>query len=463
MSNKLVYIYTIGCQMNVYDSEQFEKLLAPLGYSRTEFLEQADLVITNTCSVREKAEEKAFSFIGRLQALKKKKKSLISGVAGCVAQQEGKNILDRLPYVDFVIGTHAVARLHDIVRSIEISGGRIVDTSFNEDIEEYNVLPEYRSHSVSGFITIMRGCDNFCSYCVVPHVRGRESSRKPDAIISEIRSAVKGGRKEITLLGQNVNSYGKKEGLPSFPELLRMIHDIEGLERIRFATSHPKDMSDELVKAYKDLDKLCKHIHLPVQCGSDRILKSMNRKYTSADYFEKIEKLRNACPDIAITSDMIVGFPGEELEDFEATLDLVRKVEFDNIFAFAYSDRPFAPAAMFEGKMPEKERKRRLNELLDVQDEISKKKNVAMEGRTEVVLVEGMSRRSNSDSDVADSEPVQWTGRTDGNKVLNFTVEQDGSGSDVSIDLTGKIIPVVVADGLGHSLRGVAKLKNLDL
>lgn len=449
--------------MNVYDSEQFEKLLAPLGYKKTEFLEQADLVITNTCSVREKAEEKAFSFIGRIQALKKKKKSLIAGVAGCVAQQEGKNILDRLPYVDFVIGTHAVARLHDIVRSIEMGSGRIVDTGFNEDIEEYNVLPEYSSRSVSGFVTIMRGCDNFCSYCVVPYVRGRESSRKPDAIINEIRAAVAGGRKEITLLGQNVNSYGKKEGLPSFPELLRMIHDIEGLERIRFATSHPKDMSDELVEAYKDLDKLCKHIHLPVQCGSDKILKSMNRKYTSADYLTRIEKLRAVCPDIAITSDMIVGFPGEEIEDFEATLELVKKVEFDNIFAFAYSDRPFAPAVKFEGKMPEKERKRRLNELLSVQEDISKKKNKAMQGRTEIVLVEGTSRRINSDSDNPDTEQIQWTGRTDGNKVLNFTIEQDGAGSERDYDLIGKIIPVVVLDGFAHSLRGVARLKNLDL
>lgn len=447
--------------MNVYDSEQFEKLLAPLGYSRTEFLEQADLVITNTCSVREKAEEKAFSFIGRLQALKKKKKALIAGVAGCVAQQEGKNILDRLPYVDFVIGTHAVARLHDIVRNIESNGGRIVDTGFNEDIEEYNILPELRSQTVSGFVTIMRGCDNFCSYCVVPHVRGRESSRKPDAIVSEIRAMVKGGRKEVTLLGQNVNSYGKKEGLPSFPDLLRMIHEIDGLERIRFATSHPKDMSDDLVLAYKELDKLCKHIHLPVQCGSDRILKSMNRRYSASDYIEKIEKLRDACPEIAITSDMIVGFPGEEIEDFESTLELVRKVEFDNIFAFAYSDRPFAPSTGFDGKMPEKERKRRLNILLDLQEEITLKKNKALEGRTEIVLVEGTSRRFSPDKDYGQIEIVQWTGRTDGNKVLNFTVEASEAIDDLNLDLTGRMVSVLVTDGFPHSLRGEAKLRNL--
>lgn len=457
MNDRLVYIYTIGCQMNVYDSEQFEKLLAPLGYKKTEFLEQADLVITNTCSVREKAEEKAFSFIGRLQALKKKNKNLIAGVAGCVAQQEGRNILDRLPYVDFVIGTHAVSRLQDIVRNIENGAGRIVDTGLSEDIEEYNILPEYRTGSVSGFLTIMRGCDNFCTYCVVPYVRGRESSRKPDAIISEVKSLVRGGRKEITLLGQNVNSYGAKEGMASFPELLGMINDIDGLERIRFATSHPKDMSDGLVKAYKDLEKLCRHIHLPVQSGSDRMLKSMNRKYTSADYLAKIEKLRNACPDIVITSDMIVGFPGEEIEDFEATLDLVRKVEFDNIFAFAYSDRPFAPAAMFSGKLSEKERKRRLNELLAVQEEISKKKNRAMEGRTETVLVEGTSRRFAIDAEVGD-EPVQWTGRTDGNKVVNFTVEGEMAIKD---DLTGRLVPVKITGGFAHSTRGTARISDL--
>lgn len=457
MNDRLVYIYTIGCQMNVYDSEQFEKLLAPLGYKKTEFLEQADLVITNTCSVREKAEEKAFSFIGRLQALKKKNKNLIAGVAGCVAQQEGRNILDRLPYVDFVIGTHAVSRLQDIVRNIENGAGRIVDTGLSEDIEEYNILPEYRTGSVSGFLTIMRGCDNFCTYCVVPYVRGRESSRKPDAIISEVKSLVRGGRKEITLLGQNVNSYGAKEGMASFPELLGMINDIDGLERIRFATSHPKDMSDGLVKAYKDLEKLCRHIHLPVQSGSDRMLKSMNRKYTSADYLAKIEKLRNACPDIVITSDMIVGFPGEEIEDFEATLDLVRKVEFDNIFAFAYSDRPFAPAAMFSGKLSEKERKRRLNELLAVQEEISKKKNRAMEGRTETVLVEGTSRRFAIDAEAGD-EPVQWTGRTDGNKVVNFTVEGEMAIKD---DLTGRLVPVKITGGFAHSIRGTARISDL--
>lgn len=447
--------------MNVYDSEQFEKLLAPLGYEKTEFLEKADLVITNTCSVREKAEEKAFSFLGRLRSLKKKKKSMLVGVAGCVAQQEGKKILDRLPYVDFVIGTHAVARLQNIVMGLENGGGRIVDTGFNEDIEEYNVLPEYRSRSVSGFLTIMRGCDNFCSYCVVPYVRGRESSRKPDAIINEIRTMVAGGRKEVTLLGQNVNSYGKKEGLPSFPELLRMINEIDGLDRIRFATSHPKDMSDELVMAYKDLDKLCKHIHLPVQCGSDRILKSMNRKYTTADYLEKIGKLRAVCPDIAITSDMIVGFPGEESEDFEATLDLVREVEFDNIFAFAYSDRPFAPAVKFDGKLPEKERKRRLNELLSVQEEISFKKNRAMEGKVETVLVEGTSRRINAVTEEPDNSPVQWTGRTDGNKVINFTLEGCDSSLLEKADLTGMTLQVRVESGFAHSLRGRALAQQL--
>jgi tRNA-2-methylthio-N6-dimethylallyladenosine synthase len=457
MNDRLVYIYTIGCQMNVYDSEQFEKLLAPLGYKRTDFLEQADLVITNTCSVREKAEEKAFSFIGRLQALKKKNRKLIVGVAGCVAQQEGRNILDRLSYVDFVIGTHAVARLHNIVRDIENGAGRIVDTGLSEDIEEYDILHEYRTGSVSGFITIMRGCDNFCTYCVVPYVRGRESSRKPDSIISEVKSLVKGGRKEITLLGQNVNSYGTKEGLVSFPELLHMINGIDGLARIRFATSHPKDMSDELIKAYRDLEKLCRHIHLPVQSGSDRILKSMNRKYTSADYLAKIEKLRNACPDIAITSDMIVGFPGEEIEDFEATLDLVKKVEFDNIFAFAYSDRPFAPAVAFPGKLGEKERKRRLNELLSVQEEISKKKNRAMEGRKETVLVEGTSRRFAGGDIESGDEPVQWTGRTEGNKVVNFTVEGENAGA---YDLTGRMIPVLITDGFAHSIRGIAKISD---
>ncbi len=442
--------------MNVYDSGQFEKLLAPLGYSVTDVLEDADLVITNTCSVREKAEEKAFSFVGRLQAVKKKKKNLIIGMTGCVAQQEGRKIMDRLSYVDFVMGTHAVARLPGIVRDIERGAGRIVDTDFNDDIEEYDVLPGYRTRNVSGFVTIMRGCDNFCTYCVVPHVRGRESSRKPEAIIAEIRSLVAAGRKEVTLLGQNVNSYGKKEGLPDFHELLGMINDIEGLERIRFATSHPKDMSDDLVSAYMKLDKLCGHIHLPVQSGSDRILKKMNRKYTVADYLSKIEKLRNACPGISVTSDMIVGFPGEERDDFEATLDLVRKVEFDNIFAFAYSDRPFAAAAMFDGKLPEKERKKRLNELLDLQEFYSKKGNEACVGKIEIVLVEGPGRRFSGEG----HEAVQWTGRSDGNRVVNFTFDSEVISD--GFDITGRLVPVEITDGFAHSLRGRALTSNMD-
>ncbi len=454
MNTKYIYVNTIGCQMNVYDSEQMIKVLKPLGYERTLSLETADLIIVNTCSIRKKAEQKAFSFLGRLPDLKKKKAGLIIGISGCVAQQEGKKILDRFPYVDIILGTHAIGRLPQLVNQIEKERCRIVDIKMSEEMEELECANRFHSGDVSSFVTIMQGCDNFCTYCVVPYVRGRERSRAPENIIQEICGLVASGTKEVTLLGQNVNSYGKKEGLCSFPELLGRVNDIEGLLRIRFTTSHPKDLSDELVYAFKDLEKVCGHFHLPVQCGSNRILKKMNRKYTRESYLERVDKLRQVRPDIAITSDMIVGFPGETRADFEETLDLIKKVEFDGLFAFIYSERPNAPASAFPDQIDLKEKKERLQKLLDLQEGFTKKKNEALVGKSEFVLVEGLSKKQNEPGSEDRLHDFQLTGRTSGNKIVNFVGDDTGvCGNDV---FTGRIVNVRIEKAFAHSLWGKA-------
>ena len=318
VTSKSLYIHTIGCQMNVYDSEQIAARLSDMGYEQVSLPESADLIILNTCTIRAKAEQKAYSFLGRLARLKAKRPALIIGVGGCVAQQDGKKIVKRLPFIDIVFGTKAIDRLPAIIRTIESGRGPVVDTELadTQPASDFYVIDEPLP-PVSRFVTIMRGCDNFCSYCVVPYVRGRETSREPDGIVEEIKSLVDTGVKEVTLLGQNVNSYGKKEGLCSFAELLARINDIEGLLRIRFTTSHPKDLDSDLIQCFGRLEKLCRHIHLPVQSGSNTVLKQMNRKYTRELYLDKVAKLRDTCPDIALTSDIIVGFPGEFSTEFQ--------------------------------------------------------------------------------------------------------------------------------------------------
>ncbi|GAB6097654.1 tRNA (N6-isopentenyl adenosine(37)-C2)-methylthiotransferase MiaB [Desulfatiferula olefinivorans] len=442
---KYLYVYTIGCQMNVYDSEMFGRVLQPLGYASTPDLDQADLIIVNTCSVRKKAEEKAFSFLGRLQAMKKKNPGLVVAMGGCVAQQEGARVVARMPWVDIVFGTRAAGRLPAIVRAFQETGNRVIDITMDEaPIEFLPPKDAVKKTPVSTFVTIMRGCDNFCSYCIVPYVRGRETSRTPENIIREIEALVADGVREVTLLGQNVNSYGLKEGICSFPDLLRKVARIDGLARIRFATSHPKDLSDDLIRAYGELDKLCNHIHLPVQSGSDRVLKRMNRKYTRASYIDRIERLRAVRPDIAVSSDMIVGFPGETDEDFEQTLDLVKTIGYDGLFAFIYSDRPHAPAVKFPDKVPEDVKKKRLEALLRLEKSLSQMRNDAYLDRIEAVLVEGRSKKADADGG------FQWSGRSSSNKVVNFPAPGDVKGSDI----TGRIIDVRIERCLPHSLWG---------
>ncbi|CAN2049351.1 tRNA-2-methylthio-N(6)-dimethylallyladenosine synthase [Candidatus Magnetomoraceae bacterium gMMP-1] len=438
---KYLYIHTIGCQMNVYDSEQIVRLLYPLGYRQTSSVKMADLVIVNTCAIREKAEQKVYSFLGRLSRLKKRNPNLILGVGGCVAQQEGRKMLKRAPYLDLIFGTHALSRLPEMIKKIEsteiLNRYCIDDVAFSDSLDELElsgVFPGQRE--ITKFITIMTGCENFCTYCVVPYVRGKEISRSPDAIINEISNMVKNGVKEVTLLGQNVNSYGLKEGMCSFPELLDRVNSIPELKRIRFITSHPKDLSIELIQTFGKLEKLCKHIHLPVQSGSDRILKKMNRKYTQSSYLKKIEMLKKVCPDIAITSDIIVGFPGESKDDFHKTLSLIQEVEYDNLFAFKYSDRAIAPASKFSPKVDEQEKKERLKELLEMQACCTMKKNNALLKTKQIIMVEGQSKQGSG----------QWTGRTTGNKIVNFTPKNK------ELPYKGQMLCLMIEKAFSHSL-----------
>jgi tRNA-2-methylthio-N6-dimethylallyladenosine synthase len=433
---KRVYIETYGCQMNEHDSERILRLLEGSCYSETKEAGEADVILINTCSVREKPEHKVYSALGRYKRLKEKRGAII-GVAGCVAQQEGDRLLDRVPYLDMVIGTHAIPLLPQLLQKIEVSGERVCETSFDQEGKYLEaVLPQKSLGKVKSYVTIMQGCDHFCSFCIVPYVRGREKSRTSQEIFEEVKHLTEMGVKEVCLLGQNVNGYGRGlEEEISFSELLRRINEIEGIERIRFTTSHPKDLSEELIQAFSRLKKLCEHIHLPFQSGSDRILKAMHRGYTKESYLEKIDRLKKVCPSIAVTSDVIVGFPGEEEKDFEETLDLMRMVQFDDLFSFKYSPRKGTRAAQFMDKVEEKVKQDRLSTLQEIQKEITLQKNQELEGRVEEVLVEGRSKQSAQDV----------TGRTRSNKIINF---------EGGLNLVGKLVPARITKPYPHSLRG---------
>ena len=458
MTVQKLYINTMGCQMNVYDSGQIQNRLAPMGYVPTDKLDEADLIIVNTCSIRDKAEQKAFSFLGRLAPLKKRNPGLIVGMGGCVAQQEGKRVLKRMPYVDLVFGTHAISRLPRIIERIQKTRCRVVDIEISETISPHDFITgPFTQSDASAFVTIMRGCDNYCTYCIVPYVRGRESSRPMDDIIGEIRHLVSKGVREITLLGQNVNSYGLKEGFGSFSELLTQVNAVSGLERIRFTTSHPKDFSEELIQCFQKLGKLCRHIHLPVQSGSDRILKRMNRHYTRQLYVDKVTRLKRICPGIAVTSDIIVGFPGETDQDFEATLSLIKAIGFDGLFAFIYSDRPHAPAARLKDKVDEAVKKDRLQKVLACQENTTLRKNQALVGTVQEILVDGVNGHKTIDSSPdEDSVPIpvglQWTGRTSTNKIVHF-IEEVKYPSDNQM-LTGQTLRIMIEEALPHCLLG---------
>ena len=435
--NGYAHIHTIGCQMNVYDSEKLGAVLNSLGYRPTPHPEQADIIVCNTCAVRHKAEEKAFSFLGRFAGDKQKKPHLITVMAGCVAQQEGKKAFQRLPHLDLVLGTQAFSRFGIHIEALKSGQHRIVDTDPSDAI--FETLPDetaFKENPVSKFVTIMQGCDNFCTYCVVPYVRGRERSRPWQSIVKEINVLADNGIREVTLLGQNVNSYGAKEKSISFAGLLEQVAGIDGIHRIRFATSHPKDLSEELIQAMAGLDNVCNHLHLPVQSGANRILKKMNRGYTAEIYLSRIDALRSAIPDIGLSTDIIVGFPSETAQEFEDTMALVAQVGFDSIFAFAYSDRSFAPAAKFPDPVGEAEKMVRLKQLLAFQDTITQKKNQDMIGQVVQVLVEGVSAKQHDGFVKTTPHTRQMTGRSAGNKIVHFPSDtlSPGDLADIQID-----------------------------
>ena len=419
---KKLKILTYGCQMNVADSECMAGLLKKIGYSLTDDLDAADLILINTCCVRSTAEDKVFGQIGRFKTLKKQNPSLILGIAGCMAQKEGENLIKRAPHVDFVLGTGQSSEIANVVQSLELERKHFVDVSnVSGKIPDEMVFP-LRGGKVSTFVPIMYGCNNFCTYCIVPYVRGRERSRKPEEIFAEVKQAVAEGFKDITLLGQNVNSYA---GELNFAELLTACDKL-GVERLRFMTSHPKDLSDELIFAIAGGKNICEHIHLPVQYGSDKILKRMNRVYTVEKYLRLVEKIRAEIPNISLTTDLIVGFPGETDEDFAETLDFLREVKFDAAFTFIYSKRSGTPAATFENQIPDEIKHKRLKLLMDVQNQISLEKNSALVGKNVEVLVEGASK----------TDEKIFMGRTRSNKLILFAHGDEKPGELVNVKIT---------------------------
>ncbi len=438
---KRVYIKTFGCQMNENDTEKMYILLSD-EYEPTLNPEEADLILINTCSVREKPQHKVYSEVGRYKFLKKKNPDLIIGITGCVAQQEGENLIKKLPYVDLVLGTQGFYFIREALKTYKKTKKPVVFTELKPDFKFPLILESkdnslFKDRKVSAFVTIMQGCDNFCTYCIVPYVRGREISRPPEDILKEVKNLVKKGVREIILLGQNVNSYGLKEkSFPDFPDLLNMVSEIEGIWRIRFTTSHPKDLSDKLIEVIANNPKVCKHIHLPLQAGSNKILKLMNRKYTKEDYLTKVEKLKSLVPEIAITTDLIVGFPGETEEDFKETLEMLEKVRYHEIFSFKYSDRPFTVAKKMENKIPEEEKERRLKEVHKVQAKITEEIYKSYVGKEVEILVEGASKKS----------PDMLMGRTTTNVIVNFKAPR--------LDLKGAIVKVLIDEAGKHSLKG---------
>jgi tRNA-2-methylthio-N6-dimethylallyladenosine synthase len=431
---KFCYIKTFGCQMNEHDSEKMLGVLKSSDYYPTDNLLQADLILLNTCSIREKVEQKVYSTLGRLKGLKKKNPSLIIGVGGCMAQQEGEKLFQKVPFINIVVGTQSINKLSELVKTVEEKNNRVVDISFN-GFHSLTLIPKL-PQQVKAYVSIMQGCNNHCSYCVVPSVRGEERSRCKEEILQEITSLAERGVKEVTLLGQNVNSYGKDcNGRVDFPSLLSSINEIKGIERIRFITSHPKDLSPQLIYSFRELNKLCEHIHLPIQSGSSSVLKRMNRQYTREEYLEKIDKLREVSPEMSITSDIIVGFPGETEEEFLETLSVLEKVEFDDLFSFKYSDRPGVKATTLPDKVDEKVKAERLWRLQNFQKKYTLMKNTKLEGKTVEILAEGLSQK----------DPQRLTGRTRNNKVVNFAG---------NIELRGRLVSVLIKRAFLHSLEG---------
>ena len=421
-------VITFGCQQNVSDSEKLKGMLVEMGYILTDDINNADFVIFNTCAVRGHAEDRVYGNIGKIKALKKKNPKLIAAVCGCMAQQEivAEKIKKSYPYIDLVFGTQVFHRLPEFIYKRMSGSRRIFELSLNNnDIVED--IPVNRDGTVKGWLPIMYGCNNFCTYCIVPYVRGRERSRKPEKIIEEAKEMVKSGYKDITLLGQNVNSYGKgcSHGV-TFSKLLRMLNDIDGDFRIRFMTSHPKDCTVELLETIRDCDKISHHLHLPFQSGSSRILKLMNRYYDREKYLSLIKKAKELIPDVSLTSDIIVGFPGETYEDFKETLSLVEEVEFTSLFTFIYSPRNGTPAASMDDPVSREEKGKWFDELINLQEKIGEKKIKEHIGKTYKVLCDGESSREG-----------YMTGHTNGTALIEFKGEKEMFGKFLNVKVIG--------------------------
>ena len=430
-----LYLRTFGCQMNDADSSKIKRLLADMNIRHTDEPGDADILLLNTCSIRWKAEHKVYSELGRFKKIKKSRPHIIIGVGGCVAQQEKDEMFRKAPHLDIVFGTHNIHRLPDMIKEVEANRGHLSETAFFDSPEPL-VYPVPEEGGLKAYVNIMRGCNNFCSYCIVPYVRGRETSRPYSEILEEISLLARQGVREFTLLGQNVNSYGNGSGgAISFPSLIRKVAEVDGLERIRFATSHPKDLSDELMDAFGEIDKLCNHLHLPVQSGSNDVLKAMKRVYTVESYLEKVERLKSIVPDLSISTDIIVGFPGETDSDFRKTMELMEKVKYDSSFSFKYSRRPGTAAADFEDTLAEEEKEERLATLQALQKRHTGERNMGEEGKVALVLVEGESNKG---------EGILM-GRSAGNKVVNFKGDKS---------LIFKTVPVRIVEGHLTSLYG---------
>jgi len=424
---KSVFIYTYGCQMNVHDSERMMALLTDSGYTRAEVPENADLLIFNTCAIREKAEQKFYSQLGRTKLLKKRHKGLKIAVAGCVAQETKEKLLQRAPHVDYLLGPQNIHLISSLL------SGDLHSALFDDNHElASRELAASRESRIKAWVSIMYGCNNFCTYCIVPYTRGREVSRPSSSIISEIEDLARKGYREITILGQNVNSYRSDI---DFPELLRRINAVN-IDRIRFVTSHPRDFSERLIEIMAELPHVCEHVHLPVQSGSDRILNLMNRGYTYSEYRNKIDFLRKKIPEVAITADVIAGFPGETIRDHAATLGAIKEIEFDGLFAFKFSARKGTRACEMDGHLDEDCKAQRLSEILKLQEEITYSRNKALEGTTQEVLLEGAS----------ETDAQMLSGRTRTNKIV--TIENNG-------EKAGSYVRVRVEKARQHSLFGI--------
>ncbi|MEK2064817.1 tRNA (N6-isopentenyl adenosine(37)-C2)-methylthiotransferase MiaB [Vibrio parahaemolyticus] len=448
MSKKLL-IKTWGCQMNEYDSSKMADLLnAANGYELTEEPEEADVLLLNTCSIREKAQEKVFHQLGRWKTLKDKKPGVVIGVGGCVATQEGDHIRERAPYVDVIFGPQTLHRLPEMIKQSQTDDAPVMDISFPE-IEKFDRLPEPRAEGATAFVSIMEGCSKYCTYCVVPYTRGEEVSRPMDDVLFEIAQLAEQGVREVNLLGQNVNAYRgpMHDGeICSFAELLRLVASIDGIDRIRFTTSHPLEFTDDIIAVYEDTPELVSFLHLPVQSGSDRILTMMKRPHTAIEYKSIIRKLRKARPDIQISSDFIVGFPGETDKDFQDTMKLIKDVDFDMSFSFIFSPRPGTPAADYPCDIPEQVKKERLYELQQTINAQAMRYSRLMLGTEQRVLVEGPSKKN----------LMELRARTENNRVVNF---------EGSADLIGQFVDVKITDVFANSLRGelVRTEKGMDL